>query len=116
MSALLARSNQHAGTVVKAVYGQCHAAQAKVHAALRNGTIRPKYMLYAVLACFTGAWLALTFMDQLRRRMRQSNARPGTPNLEKSSTRKTADREPGGMLFTYLSSCYRYRLWLRYTY
>src|SRR5690348_12381330 len=114
MSVLLARSSQHAGMIVKAVHSQCHIAQAKLHTVLQDETIRPKHTLYVVLACLTSAWLALIFITRLRHRTRQSTTRPSTPNLEKHSSFKAADRKPGGMLSTHLPPCYKYRLWLRY--
>jgi hypothetical protein len=106
MSALLSRSSRHAEQAIEAVHQQCHTALTKLHTAPQNGTIRPRHILYIALAGLTSVWLALNFITRLRRRTRQSTMRPSTPNLEKRSPFKAADREPGGMLYAHQSLCY----------
>ena len=103
MSALLARSSQDVGLATEAVHRQCHRALAMLHTALQDKIIRPKHILYVALAGLTSVWLALNFISRFRNRTRQSTTRPSTPNLEKRSMFKAADREPGGMLYAHLS-------------
>lgn len=96
MYALSTRSSQHAVLVVEVVRHQCHTALAMLHTALRDKAYQPRHILYIVLAGLTSVWLAASLLSRARYQTRQSTTRPSTPNLEKRSPFKAADRKSGG--------------------
>lgn len=97
MSTLLARSRQHAEQAINAVQYWCHTAFANVHTAWRDEDLRPRRVLYVALAVVASVWLAVKLLLQLRNRTRQSTTPPSTPNLEKRSPFRAAERKPGGI-------------------
>lgn len=73
-----------------------HAAHVKLHAAWHDENYRPKLTLYGALALVISGWLVVTLLLRLRARKRQYIKLPKTPDIEKRSPFKTADRTLGG--------------------
>ena len=98
MSASITRCQRHAEELVNVVQNQCYAVQTKLYTAWQDKNARPKLTLYAGLVLVTSIWLAVTILLRLRIQKRQLTIPPSTPNPEKRSPFKQADRKPGGNL------------------
>ncbi|KAI4622354.1 hypothetical protein J4E83_005097 [Alternaria metachromatica] len=94
MAALITDLDEHARRLARDIQQHYTYAQTRLNNALKQTDIQPKAALYSFLlfALFTYFTIAVTNLIRARR---QNNPRPSTPNLEKRSPFKTADRPPG---------------------
>ena len=98
MSALIARSRERSKALIDAARNQCTTVYAGFHTTWQDEVVSPKLALYAGLVLVTIMWLTVTLLLRLRTERRKATTRPSTPNLDKRSSFKPADRTPGGTL------------------
>jgi hypothetical protein len=102
MSHLYPRIEQSVEEIHHWVRRNCATAQTKLDATLRQANtslnaagIKPKHLLYGVLAVLTLAWATSVLVRRIFARKGRVS-RPSSPDLEKRSPFKAPPREPGG--------------------
>ncbi|KAF1939583.1 hypothetical protein EJ02DRAFT_504697 [Clathrospora elynae] len=95
MSTLGPRFAEHARHLARTARHHCINVQAKINTAIQHVDINPKAALYAGLLFMTCVWLAITITNRMRHGKRNSTTRPNTPNLERRTPFKAAERPPG---------------------
>jgi hypothetical protein len=103
MAILSARFVEQVEQLHQTIQHHCHTAQtqlskaqAGLNTAVHDLDIHPKVAIYSGLFIVTIFWVASAITHQLRNRLRNRDASPNTPNLEKRSPFRAPDRPPGG--------------------